>query len=140
MKLYIDILENLNIHFPKELAINMVLNSLSSSYQEFIMNYNMNNMDKTLIELRDMLKTAEASMLKTCSSNPTAPILAIGHNIAKRKKVSHPKGKGKTKWSHLFLLPVKGELETLLPKILGGSEEEQSQRDWNLKYIYDWTS
>ena len=97
MKSYIDRLGNLGVELPKELTIDMVLNSLSSSYSQFIMNFNMNNLDKTLMELHGMLKTAEASMKKPNNSNPTAPVLAIDRGSAKRKWVSHPKGKGKAK-------------------------------------------
>ena len=49
------------------------------------MNFNMNGLDKTLMELHGMLKTAEASMKKPNNSNPTAPILAVDRSSAKRK-------------------------------------------------------
>ena len=64
MKAYIDRIGNLNVDFPNELAIDMVLNSLSGAYKQFIVNFNMNNMEKTLMELHDMLKSAEVSMGK----------------------------------------------------------------------------
>lgn len=44
-----------------------------------------------------MLKIIEASMLKTRSSISTAPIFVIGYIHIDKKKVSHPKGKGKAK-------------------------------------------
>jgi hypothetical protein len=97
MKAYIDRLGNLGVNFSRELAIDMVLNSLSGAYKQFIVNFNMNNMDKTLMELHGMLKTAEASMGKTQSTHSTAPVLAIKEGGCKKKKVSHPKGKGKAK-------------------------------------------
>ncbi|KAJ9551125.1 hypothetical protein OSB04_015170 [Centaurea solstitialis] len=97
MKAYIDRLGNLGVNFPRELAIDMVLNSLSGAYKQFIVNFNMNNMDKTLMELHGMLRTAEASMGKTQSAHSTAPVLAIREGGCKKKKVSHPKGKGKAK-------------------------------------------
>lgn len=71
----------------------MVMNLLSSLYEELIMK----NMDKTIMNLNGMLKTNEASMMKTHSSNSIALVLAIGHGNDKKKKVSHPKGKGNTK-------------------------------------------
>ena len=58
MKGYIDRLQNLGVEFPKELAVDMVLNSLSGSFEQFVLNYNMNNLEKTLMELHGMLKTA----------------------------------------------------------------------------------
>lgn len=63
MKSHIDRLENLGVKFPKELAIDMVLNSLTGSYQQFIMKYNKNNLDKTLIELHNMIKAVGTSMM-----------------------------------------------------------------------------
>lgn len=97
MNSYIDILGNVSVKLPKDLTIDMVLNPLFNSYQQLIVNYNMNNVDKTLMELHAMLKIVEASMNKNPSSNPTAPVLAIDYGDAKRKIVSHLKGKGKTK-------------------------------------------
>ncbi|KAL4573827.1 hypothetical protein LXL04_020646 [Taraxacum kok-saghyz] len=94
MKMYIDILINLGVKVPNELAIDMVLNSLNGSFKQFIVNYNMNNFEKTLMELHGMLQSAEASMGKTQVVNP-APVLAIREGVYKKKKVSHPKGKGK---------------------------------------------
>ncbi|KAJ9551376.1 hypothetical protein OSB04_015421 [Centaurea solstitialis] len=45
----------------------------------------------------DMLRSAEANMGKTQSAYSTAPVLAIREGGCKKKKVSHPKGKGKAK-------------------------------------------
>ncbi|KAJ9557164.1 hypothetical protein OSB04_011778 [Centaurea solstitialis] len=97
IKAYIDMLGNLGVNFPREFAIDMVQNALSGGYKQFIVNFNMNNMDKTLMELHGMLRTAEASMGKTQSAHSPAPILAIREGGCKKKKVSHPKGKGKAK-------------------------------------------
>ncbi|KAJ9549604.1 hypothetical protein OSB04_022147 [Centaurea solstitialis] len=45
----------------------------------------------------DMLRSAEANMGKTQSAYSTAPVLTIREGGCKKKKVSHPKGKGKAK-------------------------------------------
>ena len=95
MKSYIDRLGNLGVELPKELTIDMVLNLLSSSYSYFIMNFNMNNLGKNLMEFHGTLKIAKVSMKKPNNSNPTPPVLAIDRGYTKRKKVSHPRGKGK---------------------------------------------
>lgn len=50
------------------------------------MNYNMNNLDKTLIKLHGIRKTVEASMKKPTISNPTTLVLAIDRGSSKRKK------------------------------------------------------
>ena len=59
----------------------------------------MNNMEKTLMELHGMLKSAEASMGKPIQ-NTSAPVLAIREGGYKKNKVSFPKGKGKSKVAH----------------------------------------
>ena len=47
---------------PAELSIDLVLASLPPSHISFIMNYNMNGLEKTPNELLAMLKTAEPSV------------------------------------------------------------------------------
>lgn len=95
MKSYFDKRRNLGVEFPNDSAIDIPLNSLSSSYHQFIMNYNMNNLDKTLMELHGMLKSAKASLLKAKGSNSTTPILATRHGGANNKKFYYFKDKTK---------------------------------------------
>ncbi|KAJ9562116.1 hypothetical protein OSB04_007276 [Centaurea solstitialis] len=78
----------------RELATDFILSSLSSSYEPFVLNYQMNNLEKTIMELHGMLKTAESNMAK---SKPAAPVLAIREGGIKKKKVAPVKGKGKGK-------------------------------------------
>ena len=59
MKGYIENLDRLGFPFSQELATDLILNSLHDSYGKFVMNYNMNEMDKSISELHTMLKTAE---------------------------------------------------------------------------------
>ena len=59
MKSYLDHLEWLGFPMSQELATYLILNSLPDSYDQFVMNYNMNNMEKSVSELHVMLKTAE---------------------------------------------------------------------------------
>ena len=63
MKSYIDHLSRLGFPISQELATDLILNSLPSSYHQFVMNYNMNNMETTVSELHSMLKTAEKSVV-----------------------------------------------------------------------------
>ncbi|KAJ0556119.1 hypothetical protein HanIR_Chr07g0310081 [Helianthus annuus] len=102
MKSHIDRLERLNCLVSKELATDLILNSLTKKFESFVMNYNMNGWDKSIGELHAMLKTAEAGMGKKALH-----VLTIneggkkGHhpdtkaNVAKGK--GHVKGKGKRK-------------------------------------------
>ncbi|KAI9092970.1 hypothetical protein K1719_027493 [Acacia pycnantha] len=62
MKGYIDHLERLGFLMSQELAKDMILNSLPGSYDNFIMDYNMNNMKESISELHGMLKTAKLSL------------------------------------------------------------------------------
>ena len=65
MKGYLDHLEKLGLPISQELAI--ILQTLLYAYDDFVMNYNMHNMEKTLSELHGMLKIAEQN-IKTTSN------------------------------------------------------------------------
>lgn len=91
-----DRLEKLNVNF-NDLAINMVLNSLPSWCDRFIVTNHLNNTKTKLVQLHNILQTTEVRMKK---SHPTsvsiAPILASHqHKGKKRKVVAQPKWKGK---------------------------------------------
>ena len=91
MKGYIDQLERLGFPISQEPATDFILNSLTSSFDSFVLNYNMNSMEKTIMELHGMLKTAESNMAK---AKPATTVLAIREGgIQKKRKAS--KGKGK---------------------------------------------
>lgn len=64
---YLDHLARLGFPMSQVLAIDMIVNSLSSSYDQFVTNYNMNNMKKSVSELHGMLKTAEQNIKKPSS-------------------------------------------------------------------------
>ncbi|KAK1648211.1 hypothetical protein QYE76_066016 [Lolium multiflorum] len=57
-------LSDLWIMIPNQLGIHRVLQSLPPSYKNFVMNYNMQNMNKELHELFSMLKSAEVEIRK----------------------------------------------------------------------------
>ncbi|KAK1694791.1 hypothetical protein QYE76_011488 [Lolium multiflorum] len=57
-------LSDLGIVIPNRLGINRVLQSLPPSYKNFVMNYNMQNMNKELPKLFAMLKSAEIEIKK----------------------------------------------------------------------------
>ncbi|WVZ96608.1 hypothetical protein U9M48_042224 [Paspalum notatum var. saurae] len=85
---HIEALDRFGIELEPELATDVILQSLPPSFEPFIMNYHMNSLDKTLIELHGMLKTAEESIKKTASH-----VMMIQRDSKKRKY----KGKGKGK-------------------------------------------
>ncbi|GKB30055.1 hypothetical protein Tco_0869456, partial [Tanacetum coccineum] len=59
MKAYLDQMERLGYPMPLVLGVNMILTSLSKDYDQFVQNYNMHGMGKTIPELHAMLKLVE---------------------------------------------------------------------------------
>jgi DNA mismatch repair ATPase MutL len=64
MKGHVEHLERLGFPVSQELATDLILNSLPESYSNFIMQFNLNGMDKTLSELIQLLTNAEKSIGK----------------------------------------------------------------------------
>ena len=85
MKGYIEHLDRLGFPLSQELAIDVILNSLPDSYGKFFMNYNMNEMDKSISDMHTMLKIAEQNI----KSKP-GHILMVQNGKGFKKK-----GKGK---------------------------------------------
>ena len=86
MKGYLDTLEKLDVRVFQKLATDLIIGSLSHSYDQFVMNYNMHGMTKSVMKLHGMLKNAEESIKKT------SPVLMVQKGIKKKGK-----GKGKAK-------------------------------------------
>src|SRR5215216_2048345 len=61
---YHNHLTQLGVDLPVDSVIDRVLQSLPPSYKGFVMNYNMQGMDKTIPELFAMLKAAEVEIKK----------------------------------------------------------------------------
>ncbi|PKI52912.1 hypothetical protein CRG98_026743, partial [Punica granatum] len=61
---YVETLGRLGFPLGQELATYLVLQSLPNSYSQFIMSYNMNDYNKPLPELLNMLRTAEHDISK----------------------------------------------------------------------------
>ena len=55
-------LQKLEIMIDKELQVNLILQSLSYSYGQFIVNYHTNKIDFTLSELLNMLVIVEGTL------------------------------------------------------------------------------
>ncbi|KAK8597151.1 hypothetical protein V6N12_065627 [Hibiscus sabdariffa] len=56
---YIQTLEKLGFALNDQLAVDVVLQSLPDSFNQFVLNFNMNEINKTLLQLLGMLRTAE---------------------------------------------------------------------------------
>ena len=59
---YNNHLIQLGVNLPDDSVIDRILQSLPPSYKSFVMNYNMQRMDKTIPELFAMLKAAEVEI------------------------------------------------------------------------------
>ncbi|KAK9008927.1 hypothetical protein V6N11_080403 [Hibiscus sabdariffa] len=103
---YIQTLEKLGFALNNELAIDVVLQSLPDSFSQFILNFNMNEIEKTLPQLLGMLRTTEGNMKKGGSKS----VLMVREAKGKRKgkKVAKSKGNGKTKPKGKEALKPKG--------------------------------
>ena len=71
---YVENLERLGFPLGKKLATDLILQSLPYRFSQFALNFNINDMDKSLPELLAMLRTAEEN-LKTKGKS----ILMIGN-------------------------------------------------------------
>ncbi|KAJ9557052.1 hypothetical protein OSB04_011666 [Centaurea solstitialis] len=96
MKRHIDHLERLGHPVPLQLATDTILDSLSDDYKQFIINYNMNNMEKVIAELHSMLKTAELSI----GTKPKDVLMVKEGGVKKtRGQRNTSKGKGQVQVS-----------------------------------------
>ncbi|GKB80813.1 retrotransposon protein, putative, ty1-copia subclass [Tanacetum coccineum] len=94
MKAYLDQMERLGYPMPLVLGVNLILTLLSKDYDQFMQNYNMHGMGKTIHELHAMLKLAEKSIRKKAPS-----VLAIRQGQIQKPK-SQVRGKGKSKLAY----------------------------------------
>ncbi|GJX48579.1 zinc finger, CCHC-type containing protein [Tanacetum coccineum] len=72
-ELYLDTLELLGYEMPKELGVSLILISLNKDYDQFVQNYNMHSIGKTLAELHAMLKLHENGILKKAETPTVLP-------------------------------------------------------------------
>ena len=81
---YHNHLTHLGVNLPGDSVIDRVLQSLPPSYKSFVINYNVQGMDKTIPELFAMLKVAEVEIKKEHQ------VLMVNKTTSFKKK-----GKGK---------------------------------------------
>ena len=96
MKGLINQLDKLGAPISHELAAGLILGSLPESYDQFVMNYNMHHMEKSIVELHGMLKNVETNIQKT------NPVLMVQKREGmkrngKGKGNKAKKGKGQSK-------------------------------------------
>ncbi|KAK8634152.1 hypothetical protein V6N13_014981 [Hibiscus sabdariffa] len=103
---YVQTLEKLGFPLKNELATDLILQSLPGSFKPFVLNFNMNEISKTLPQLLGMLRTAESDMKKDGSKS----ILLVREAKGNGKKVAKSKGSGKTKAKGKNVLKPKGAI------------------------------
>ncbi|GKE53755.1 retrotransposon protein, putative, ty1-copia subclass, partial [Tanacetum coccineum] len=95
MKGYFDRLESPNMVFDAELSINIIISGLPAEYNQFVLSYQMNRKEISIMELHSLLQTVEQWIKKIyVPSTLIAHVLTIAHN-AKKRKSSHSNRKGK---------------------------------------------
>ncbi|GJT63110.1 putative RNA-directed DNA polymerase [Tanacetum coccineum] len=98
MKSYLDQLATLNYAFPDKVSISFILNSLSSEFQAFVQNYNMQSMEKTISEVHSLLIEFEKSIKRNkqqiVGASSTPHVMAIQSGRVQKNK---PQGKAKGK-------------------------------------------
>ena len=84
---YHNHLTQLGVNLPDDSVIDRVLQSLPPSYKGFVMNYNIQGMEKTIPELFAMLKTAEVEIKKEHN------VLMVNKTTSFKKKGQREEGK-----------------------------------------------
>ena len=77
----IEELEKLRLDMQKKLQMNLILQSLTSSYSQFIINFCMNKFDCTIPELVNMLVTMEGTL-----KSSKGIVLAVEQTSSSKKK------------------------------------------------------
>ncbi|GJU34288.1 zinc finger, CCHC-type containing protein [Tanacetum coccineum] len=85
MKSYLDTLECLGYDMPNELGVSLILNSPTNDYDQFIQNYNMHDIRKTIAELHAMLKLHDKGIPKKAK---TPAMLAIRRKRSRRTRIT----------------------------------------------------
>ncbi|GKG18945.1 hypothetical protein Tco_0376044, partial [Tanacetum coccineum] len=68
---------------------------LPADYNQFVLSYQMNGKETSIMELHSLLQTAKQRIKKSdVPFTSAAPVLNVGHN-AKKRKTSHSNWKGK---------------------------------------------
>ncbi|GJY19714.1 retrotransposon protein, putative, ty1-copia subclass [Tanacetum coccineum] len=95
MKGFFNRLKSLNMVFGAKLSINIILSGLPANYNQFVLSYQMNGKETSIMELHSLLQTAEQEIKKiNVPSTSSAHVLTVGHN-AKKRKTSYSNWKGK---------------------------------------------
>jgi hypothetical protein len=84
---YIETLDKLGSELKHDQTTNVILQSLLTSYESFIMNFHMNDMEESVVELHGMLKIVEESIKKNLNH-----VMIVQKEKKKTKCSTPPKG------------------------------------------------
>nr|GEV67523.1 hypothetical protein [Tanacetum cinerariifolium] len=96
MKGYVEQLERLGYVLPQDFSVGLIMNGLTSDFAEFVKNYNMHNMRKTIGELHALLIEYDNGLPKKAAT-PQVILIQVGRIQKANKKSLNAKGKGKGK-------------------------------------------
>ena len=119
----IEKLGKLGLNMQKKLQMDLILQSLTSSYSQFIVNFYMNKLDCTILKLVNMLVTIERTL-----KNSRGTVLAMEWTSFKRKFSWKKKNKfakkqkkeSKPKKKFQRRLKQKKSISTMMLKAIGG--------------------
>ena len=94
---YHNHLTQLGVNLPVDSVIDRVLQSLPQSFKSFVMNYNMQGMDKIIPELLAMLKAAEVEIKKEHQ------VLMVNKTTSFKKRAKGRRGTSRRTASKLLL-------------------------------------
>ncbi|GKE80706.1 hypothetical protein Tco_1550706 [Tanacetum coccineum] len=94
MKGYVEQLERLGYVLPQYILVGLILNGLTKNFVEFVRNYNMHNMGKTIGEIHAMLIEYEKGLPKKAET-PRVMMIKDGKIQKPNKKSLKAKGKNK---------------------------------------------
>ncbi|XP_076925977.1 uncharacterized protein LOC143588992 [Bidens hawaiensis] len=126
IKWYIDKLKKLDYPLSDEIAAYFILNSLPNSYDQVILNFNMNAWVKIVLELHGMLKTAKMNiptktnqvlMVQFVGVNKCSIVLEL-HGMLKTAEMNIP-----TKTNQVLIVPTKTNQELVLQVQQNGTLE-----------------
>ncbi|GJU08796.1 hypothetical protein Tco_1125226 [Tanacetum coccineum] len=113
MKSYLDQLATLNYAFPDKVSISFILNSLSSEFQAFVQNYNMQSMEKTISEVHSLLIEFEKSIKRNkqqiVGASSTPHVMAIQSGRVQKNKLQGIYRGGKIQKANKKSLNAKGQ-------------------------------
>ena len=87
----------MGVNLLNDSVIDRILQSLPPSYKSFVMNYNMQGMDKTILELFAMLKAAEVEIKNEHQ------VLMVNNTTSFKKRAKGRRGTSRRTASKLLL-------------------------------------